>query len=44
VGAELLAIFLGDGGMSDELLQKADAAMYAAKDAGGNAFRKHLPE
>ncbi|QJT09287.1 sensor domain-containing protein [Oceanidesulfovibrio marinus] len=33
-----IAMFPGDGDSSDELLRKADAAMYVAKRSGGNSF------
>lgn len=34
-----VAIFPGDGEDADSLIARADAAMYGAKRAGGNAFR-----
>ncbi|PKU21667.1 diguanylate cyclase domain-containing protein [Telmatospirillum siberiense] len=33
-----IAFFPGDGGDPDQLLQRSNQAMYAAKEAGGNAY------
>jgi diguanylate cyclase (GGDEF)-like protein/PAS domain S-box-containing protein len=45
LGASLgLALFPRDGSDAATLLQHADAAMYDAKNAGGNALRFYTPE
>jgi GGDEF domain-containing protein len=38
-----IAVYPIDGGNADALLKSADAAMYHAKDAGGNAYRFSTP-
>ena len=45
IGASIgISIYPNDGHDSAALLKSADAAMYAAKDAGRNAFRFFAPE
>jgi len=39
-----IAVAPADGADADELIRNADAAMYRAKDDGGNAFRFFAPE
>ena len=39
-----VATFPDDGQSADELLRSADAAMYRAKDSGGNSFELCTPE
>jgi diguanylate cyclase (GGDEF)-like protein/PAS domain S-box-containing protein len=39
-----VSLFHGGAEQMDELIQRADAAMYQAKDAGGNTVRFHNPD
>lgn len=45
VGASVgIAVSPADGGNAEDLIASADLALYAAKAAGGNAFRFFVPE
>jgi len=39
-----IAIYPTDGGTSESLMKAADLAMYSAKSAGRNAFRRYTPD